>query len=341
MKKSLGRTSVFATTLRQRLESVGRLAKQRSAVRALKTIVGLLVLWTVGRHVRQTWVRLHEHGGALRIEPGWIALSMGLYLVGLTLFGVFFDRIIKASATPVRLGTAVRAYLISHLGKYVPGKALVVVMRVGLTTPYGARGATAAFATLYETLVMMTGGALVATLGFLVVPLEWWPVLIGLSLSIALLIVVHPKVFPRISALVSTPFKGVGPDALPRFSRRLLVEGLLYSVGGWLLLGLSQVAVIWAVSPAGVPARQWPLIIGSVALATVSGFAVAVLPGGLGVREGILMATLQPAIGAETAVVAALTLRLTWLIGELLIAAVLSLLRPSLPAVSLVEVPVP
>jgi hypothetical protein len=83
------------------------------------------------------------------------------------------------------------------------------------------------------------------------------------------------------------------------------------------------------------------LVIGSVALATVAGFAVAILPGGLGVREGMLMATLQPAIGPETAVIAALALRLTWLIGEVLIALVLSLIRPRLPAVSLVEVPVP
>ena len=97
---------------------------------------------------------------------------MGLYLAGLTLFGVFFDRIMKASPTPVRLGPAVRAYLISHLGKYVPGKAMVVVMRVGLVTPYGARPATAAFATLYETLVMMAAGALIVATArdFSVVP---------------------------------------------------------------------------------------------------------------------------------------------------------------------------
>ena len=35
-------------------------------------------------------------------------------------------------------------------------------MRVGLATPYGARPATAAFATLYETLVMMAAGGLIA-----------------------------------------------------------------------------------------------------------------------------------------------------------------------------------
>ena len=83
-----------------------------------------------------------------------------LYLVGLTFNGIFFRRVLDASPTPVGLFAAVRAYLVSHLGKYVPGKAMVVVVRVGLVTPYGARPATAAFATLYETLVMMASGGL-------------------------------------------------------------------------------------------------------------------------------------------------------------------------------------
>ena len=43
---------------------------------------------------------------------------------------------------------------------------MVVVMRAGLSVPYGARAATAAIATFYETLVMMAAGGLVAALGF-------------------------------------------------------------------------------------------------------------------------------------------------------------------------------
>ena len=37
----------------------------------------------------------------------------------------FYEDILKASPTPVRLFPALRAYLVSHLGKYVPGKAMV------------------------------------------------------------------------------------------------------------------------------------------------------------------------------------------------------------------------
>jgi uncharacterized membrane protein YbhN (UPF0104 family) len=62
-----------------------------------------------------------------------------------------------------------------------------------------------------------------------------------------------------------------------------------------------------------------------------------VMPGGLGVREWVLMPALVPTLGPEMAVLGALALRLTWVLGELLAAAALSLVRPPLP----LRVPVP
>ena len=49
--------------------------------------------------------------------------------------------------------------------------------------------------------------------------------------------------------LVSLPIPGVGPEALPRLSGRLLGRGLLWSSIGWILLGLSQLAVVRAFDP--------------------------------------------------------------------------------------------
>jgi glycosyltransferase 2 family protein len=73
-----------------------------------------------------------------------------------------------------------------------------------------------------------------------------------------------------------------------------------------------------------------PVITAAVALATVAGFVVAVMPGGLGVREGVLMSALAPALGPARSVVAALLLRLVWVAAELIAAAVLvPMLRPA------------
>jgi uncharacterized membrane protein YbhN (UPF0104 family) len=307
---------------------------KKEAILAIKAVLAVLVLVYVGRHVVRTWDDLHKRGQALHVAPAWIALALLLYLGGLAACGFYFGRVMRASATPVSDLAALRAYLISHLGKYVPGKAMVVVMRVGLLAPYGARPATAAFATLYETLTMMAAGGLIAAAGFAVPPPQLGALALGGVLGVAFLVVVDPLVFPRLSRLISLPFPGVGPDALPRITRGLLGAGLLWSSAGWILLGLSQVAVVRAVAPAGVAVSValWPAVVGAVALATVAGFVVAVLPGGLGVREGVLMTVLAPALGNDdTAVIAALALRLTWVLGELLAAALCALVRPPLP----------
>ena len=154
--------------------------------------------------------------------------------------------------------------------------------------------------------------------------------LLGLGLGLAFTVVVLPPVFRRLSLLVSLPFPRMGPEALPRFSAGLLIRGLLWTAAAWVFMGASQLEVAHALLP--LDRVQYvslaPVVVASVALATVAGFVVAVLPGGLGVREGVLMYALAPALGEDLAVVAALALRLVWVAAELLAAAVLLPLGP-------------
>jgi glycosyltransferase 2 family protein len=314
---------------------------------ALKWSLGAVVLVFAGRHVARTWYELHAEGRLIRLDPAWLGLSIALYLAGLCLCGVFYRDLLSASPTPTRLGPAVRAYLISHLGKYVPGKAMVVVMRVGLTVPYGARPATAAFATVYETLVMMASGALIAVLGFLLSPMltlpiaagrlgTWHPpiIAVAVALEMVFLIVVAPPIFRRLSGLIHLPFPSIGPSALPELSGRLLARGFAWTGAGWILLGLSQAAILQSLLPGGLAPSLWPAVVASVALATVAGFVVGIAPGGLGVREWVLWTVLGAAIDRDMAVVAALALRLAWVAAEVLAALALSAIRPPLPPVA-------
>src|SRR3954447_6361835 len=179
-------------------------------IAAIKAVIAVLVLWAVGRHVLRVWSDLKRHEVVLQVQPAWLIVSAFFYLAGLACCGRFYESVLRASASPIALGPALRAYLVSHLGKYVPGKAMVVVMRAGMSVPYGARGATAAIATFYETLVMMASGGLVAAVGFAAaggspppafgVP-GWGPVrlglyqvagLCGLGLGLAFTLVVLP-----------------------------------------------------------------------------------------------------------------------------------------------------
>jgi uncharacterized membrane protein YbhN (UPF0104 family) len=315
------------------------------AITVLRWSVALVVLWAVSHHVLRTWNDLRESGLSPHVEPGWLVGSGILYLAGLAAYGCFFERVLQASATPVQLVPTLRAYLISHLAKYVPGKAMVVVVRAALVVPFGARASTAAIATFYETLVMMATGGLVAAVGFAVagpsqaveIPAPGWGVirlevyplsaLLGISLGLAFLLLVIPPVFTRFTRLVTLPMPTLGPDAIPHLTTGLLVRGLGWSSLGWILLGLSLLAVVRAFDRSATPALfaldTAPVAIGGVALATVAGFVVAVLPGGLGVREGVLMWALAPALGRDQSVVAALALRLVWVAAELIAAVFL------------------
>ena len=85
---------------------------------------------------------------------------------------------------------------------------------------------------------------------------------------------------------------------------------------------------IRSVSPAGLGLADWPAAIGSVALATVAGFAVPVAPGGLGVRELVLWTSLEAVVDKDLAVLASLGLRMAWVAGEVLAGAALIVVRP-------------
>ena len=311
------------------------------AVLAVKMVLAIVIVVMVARSLGRAWGDLRAYGASIRLEPAWLGASGLLYLLGLGCFGVFFTRIMAESNTPVGTFASVRAYLIGHLGKYVPGKAMVVVIRVALVVPHGARAASAAIATLYETLVMMASGALLAGMILLVrsgtpfaVPigdgrrlgLPLGP--LGLAIGLPLLVLAAPRVFPRLAMAVSVPFPGVGADALPRFSTRLLVEGLGWSLLGWALLGSSLVASLRAIDAGGLTPGIWAPAVAASALATVSGFLVAIFPGGLVIREAVLAAALGPIVGPEPAIVAALVLRLVWVVVEMLAAGILAIRRP-------------
>ena len=328
----------------------------RTTKRVAKLALTAMVLFFVARQVLQARRDLLARGLTWGVDWHWLALAVGLYVLGLAALGVYFWRVLASSPTPVGFYPAVRAYLISHLAKYVPGKAMVVVVRSALVVPAGARPATAAFATLYETLAMMAAGGLLAAAGFASLrgadppgPSVALPglgdrsvsvevVLAGVSLlaGIGFLVLVWPSVFPRLAGLIRRPLRGVGADALPRLGGLLLLEGLAWAALGWTLLGLSQVAVIAALTQVGsdedirfnIPPAGWPAVVASVALATVAGFAVPVAPGGLGVREWVLWTALGSTLDRDWAVVAALVLRMVWIGGEVGVAGVLYLIPP-------------
>ena len=226
----------------------------------------------------------------------------------------------------VRAGreSLLRAYAIGTLGKYVPGKALVVVLRTTLAPANGTSRLHIAFTVFYETLAGMGFGALIGCACMVLVqPKPYALVIAGGGAGAAMLIVLHPAFFGRLVGLALRPFRGRTPPAVARLPGFPFVRGPAWLLGGWLLNGLSLLAALRGMGVADVGANDLALMTGASALASSLGFVAVFMPAGLGVRELILVQLLAPRLGAPTAVVASLILRTVWTAGEVMLAALL------------------
>jgi glycosyltransferase 2 family protein len=292
---------------------------------AIKLLIVALVVWFIRRSLVEAWDQLGKHPP--HIDFVWLGVSGGFYLLGTLLCGIFWHRTLLALGQQVKLPQTLRAYFIGHLGKYVPGKAMVVILRAGLIRGQGINASLAAVSVFFETLTMMAVGAFLSAailaLWFREQTLWFWA-------AVAMLLVsgipTLPPVFKRLVRLVGANRWNLASDAqLSGIGYRLTVVGWILTTFGWVLMGASLWAVLLAVGVDGDLFGQLHLYTAAVSLATVAGF-VSLVPGGAGVREAALAETLVliiPQIGGGLSLILAVLLRLTWLVAELLISGIL------------------
>ena len=223
---------------------------------------------------------------------------------------------------------SLQAYYIGHLGKYAPGKALVVVVRAALIRGPGVDTRVAAITVFVETLTMMAVGAFLA--GVLLATMLKQPLLILLALLMAAGagLPTLPPVFRRLARVLK--FGGEGQQA--GISLRLIGTGWLAMVPCWLLLGLSMFITLKSMEatriPAGVYWGDLPYLVATVSLAMVAGF-LSLIPGGLWARDIIVVQLIasHPRFGADVAIISAVVLRIVWLVSELVVSGILYLPR--------------
>ena len=291
---------------------------------AVKLLVVALVLWGVRRTLLSGLEELDQQ--SWRVQPLWLVASGVFYLLGLLPSGLFWHRLLVAMGSKPTAAQTLRSYYIGHLGKYVPGKAMVIVLRAGLLRRQGVDIVMAGVTIFYETLTTMAVGAF---MGAAIVGLwyreNWQLVLLALAMMVVSGLPTLPPVFRWTARLVGVGRKNPAlTERLARLDTRTLLSGWLSISVGWVLIGLSLWAALEAIGAAN-PLDELPRYTASVALATVAGF-VSFIPGGFGVREAVLMQVLALGFAqdaAATALVSAVLLRLIWLAAELAVSALL------------------
>ena len=318
-------------------------ARRRWLVRGLKWSLTAAVLYFVAVRARELWGK--TDGAQFEWHPAWLVPAALAYATG-WLPSVWFGwRMMARMDARIRFVDAARAYYAGHLGKYVPGKALALVIRGKLAADRGGRFGAGVLAAAVETLLSMAagcavglallpaaideaepgvaGGGLSAIHGFAWAAAHPW-------LSAAAVTAAVSAGLPVLTAVVRRLTARFAPDAGGADGRRaalnlpLIAAGLAAGAVGWVFHGTSLWCTVRAVGgDAGV--ADLPACVGAAGLATAAGFAVLFAPGGAGVREAVLIELLaaRPSVGPGPAVAAALLLRAVWLATELLTAAAL------------------
>ena len=299
------------------------------------------------------WREGQQQGEELEFHWQWLFLAGLAYTAGWFPSVWFWHKMMDRLGGRVRYLNTARAYYCGHLGKYIPGKAMVLVIRGSMVKNRGCRFSVGVLTAAYETLVMMGAGVLIgiALAPSLITPQvqemlpdflksviqsqyiqftlqRWWfpPLIVALICLLVLPLLAH---LFSLAALKMVPKEeespGDSPAKLKKINAMLIGQGLLVFVAGWMLHGLSLGCIMHGIGIESIQSSDWLIWTGTVSLATAIGFAAIFAPGGAGIREGIIIAILsqQPIVNGSQAVAVAFLLRIVWLCSELIVASLL------------------
>lgn len=330
---------------------------RRRVLQAAQWLLGAVVLYYAGRQIVRHWddVRAVQVDMDLQAVP--IVAALGLVWLGFAALISAWRLTVHASGTArVRWPDAARIWAVSSLGKYLPGKVWAMAGMLVLAREAGIAGRAAAGAAIFQQVVAIgTGALMVAITGRneLMTRLPGGGLALAALAAGAMVLTLLPmssRVMTRLERMMDAAARARGaaggagedgaapgggtearPDDAPdrrefdgasaTVASGLPVRVLLASIGAntlaWVAYGASLCALLYGVLPTVGPELTLARAIGSFGAAYVAGVLAVLAPGGLGVREGLLVLLLAPAVGEGSALLVALGSRVLFTVAEL------------------------
>jgi hypothetical protein len=266
---------------------------------------------------------------ALQLRPLGLVVSLALTLLCILAGGWAWQLILSGLGYGLPLRTCLRIHCLANLAKYVPGYAWQLMGKAYLTRQQGVPAAVVGVGLVLE----MCG--LLATA--LLAGLLFWPsrmtlpLLSGISslhrLLLALALVLGLALTPALLGAwgrLAARRHWWGAASTARSST--LWYAFAVMLAAWCLFGLGLAASIAAVMPLTPAITQQA--IHALAFSFVVSLLVVFVPGGIGVREGMLVLLLDGALSPGLAGLVAIASRLVLMVGEVLAAGlVMALVR--------------
>ncbi|MBI9114774.1 lysylphosphatidylglycerol synthase transmembrane domain-containing protein [Sanguibacter suaedae] len=284
---------------------------RRPVRQTVKILFGVLA---VGLLVAAVYSQRNEFMEAVsRLAWTTVVLSFVLGLVALFANMMSWRGAMAGVGAPLPMAAAARVFLISQLGKYVPGSVWPVLVQVELTKERGISRVRSTTGALVGMAVGVVTSASVASV-LLVTSAQdalddYWFVLLVVPLGVTAL---TPPVLRR---LLTVAAKATRKEIVPPdLTWRGLLTSSAWSALMWVAFGFHAWVVVRDLLPDGAPGIA--LTIGAFALAWLVGFLMILAPAGVGVRELALVVALGGALSVPDALALALVSRVLLTVGD-------------------------
>jgi hypothetical protein len=292
------------------------------AVRAASGVVIVALAWLIVRELRRNWAAVH--GFRLVLSPTDLVLALILGVVSYLAEARAWQRALTAMLGRAELdfASSVAVVSVSGLLKYIPGR----FWGFGAQVVWLGRRRIAPTHVIAVNLLCMLSSLLASTL----LGSVYFALRAGVeprTIAVALCLVAAHAVAlvgaPRVVAASIGLLRRLTGRDLTAFSARpaLMVElGMLY-VASWAIMGVatyeSGVGLGLSLTP-----REMGAITSTASLSWVVGYASALTPGGIGVREGVMALMLEGACRPESALILPVAARILQTVIEVVLGLV-------------------
>ncbi len=300
-------------------------------IRVLRWAIGITILALVVRSFVRNWDQLRAQPIAWEFRPLPVLASLLIVWGMYAMLIEAWRRMLGGWGERLAYPEAARIWIVSSLGKYVPGKVWAIAGMALMAREAGvAAWAATASAVILQALAVGTGAAVAAGFGGAALDSSHpgalvYVLVLGGAAALGVAALAYPPVTRSLLALVGVRDAGRGPGVGP------ILLGVAANTLAWIGYGVALWLLALGTLPVGTlgPAAA----IGGFAASYVAGLVALLAPGGLLVREGVMIAMLQGTIGLGPASGLAIASRVLLTITELGAAVPFLLFRSGKPRV--------
>lgn len=300
----------------------GRFTKMKTKkllIKSAQVIIILLIFYFLIKSLVANWTQVKDFDW--RFNYPLLILSFMLQIAALFWLVQIWRWILRHTGSSVSYFKLFKVWFFANLGRYLPGKVWqflgMIYMLEKRGVPKRNSFSTAILAQSFSVIsglfisVIFLGASLYSQFFSKNPALVIAGVIFGLAI---LVLVCYPKVLERTLNLGLKILKKE-KISLDLTSKDVIIYVLCYSVS-WLLFGLAF--LIFVKSMAQASFTMYPSLTGAFAFSVNIGFLALFVPGGIGVREGILVLLLSSLFPLPVATLISLLARLWVTVAELL-----------------------